>query len=369
MSGNSNNSAIDYVALDNMTQAELEGDNDFATPLIGRDFDAAHGISIGPELIADEDIPEASLGSPLLGSNQGLYSNITLGGSIIIPSETTDSTFAQNSYVTGHGDESMYGANVTTEAFAQEGPRTPPNMQWVIGTFPRQYRPISSSAESEDEEDRCFIAAPSSSNHERINAFTAFIGTDIRAATGSMIPQMDASGRPTHFVDENGVPYTSGLFMFQKCITHILKCIEGDRYLHAQNALYEVCTLYTHAASITRYKQIGSTVNNAKEMEENDGIPNLDSQASISYKIQQHIDELLAITKLTHDFLDSNPFTQTGGTEVEKARVACLKLLVSRIVEVQAMEKTCRSWERVECFLQEMAQAVYELGVVCAGCV
>lgn len=151
MSGNAGNND----ALNNMTQAELDGDNDFSTPLIGRDWDSAHGTALDAELVAGEDIPDASLGSPLISNNQGLYSNTTLGGSDI-----ADSTITQNSDMTDSIESIYYGAEAQ---ISPERAQTPPNMEWVIGTYPRQYRPMSSLPESEeDDEDRVFTTAPNS---------------------------------------------------------------------------------------------------------------------------------------------------------------------------------------------------------------
>ncbi|KAE9976544.1 hypothetical protein EG328_002578 [Venturia inaequalis] len=350
MSGSARNNdienGIDIEALNDMTQAELEGDNNFATPLVPRDWDAAHGTDIHAQLVADEDIPESSLGSPLISNNQGLYSNITLSGSTIIPSEAIDSTTTENSRLAGHGH------NIG-----------------VIGTYPRQYRPISSLPGLEEDEDRVFTTAPSSpdATEEMPSAQNiAFIGKDVRAATGSMIPLVDGSGRPMHFVNENGVPYSSGIFMFQKCIMSIVKCIEEDRYLHAHDALYEFCTLYTNAASMTKYKRIQCVVIDAKEIVENASILSYESQLqAANSKIQEHVNELIEMTVLARDFLEYTPFVKKGVEEVEEARLACLKLLVSKMAEVEAMEKTWETWNEVELLLQEIAQAVYELGIVC----
>ncbi|KAE9984763.1 hypothetical protein EG327_004901 [Venturia inaequalis] len=372
MSGSARNNdienGIDIEALNDMTQAELEGDNNFATPLVPRDWDAAHGTDIHAQLVADEDIPESSLGSPLISNNQGLYSNITLSGSTIIPSEAIDSTTTENSRLAGHG-HNMYGADMTTGESFQERAPTPSNMEWVTGTYPRQYRPISSLPGLEEDEDRVFTTAPSSpdATEEMPSAQNiAFIGKDVRAATGSMIPLVDGSGRPMHFVNENGVPYSSGIFMFQKCIMSIVKCIEEDRYLHAHDALYEFCTLYTNAASMTKYKRIQCVVIDAKEIVENASILSYESQLqAANSKIQEHVNELIEMTVLARDFLEYTPFVKKGVEEVEEARLACLKLLVSKMAEVEAMEKTWETWNEVELLLQEIAQAVYELGIVC----
>lgn len=414
MSGNASNSDVDYDALNNMTQAELEGDNDFASPLIGRDWDAAHGTVIDAELVADEDIPDSSIGSPLIGNSQGLYSNTTLDGSTIIASDITDSTITQNSYLSD-GNESIYGPDSITRQFDQERARTPPNMEWVIGTYPRQYRPISPLPESEEYEDKVFITAPSTPDFQSMNYgefveyvenryrvsnstdatediphaqvpqvpgaleeraatpppqdrlnTTAFTGTDVRAATKSMVPQVDASGRPMHLVDENGIAYTSGIFMFQACIMNIVKYIDQNRYRHAHDALYEFCALYSKAASMMKYKHIQHVVDASKEKNDNRGMSTQESHV-VNEQIQEHVKEFLGMTELAHNFLEFTPFIKTGGLEVEEARVECLKVLGSNMEEVEGMEKTWRNWGESELLLQGMAQAVYEFGIVCKG--
>lgn len=366
MSGNASNNGINTDPLDNMTQAEMEGDNDFGSPLIAHDWDAAHGGDIFTELIDDEDIPESSIGSPLISNNQGLQSNIVMGGSTLVPSYTTDSTTISAGDLNENG-ESIYGADVTGGQFLVERAPTPPDMEWVIGTYPRQYRSISILPESSENERRTFTTASNLTDTTEDNLRAqkiAFIGTDIRDTTGSMIPKVDDSGRPMHFVNENGVRYSSGIFMFQTCIMNIVKCIEEQRYRHAHDALYEFCILYANAASMTKYKQTGDVVNDAREMDGNAGIPNHEGQAA-NDKVQQHVEELTEITELALDFLNLTPFVKTGVSEVEEAREECLTFLVVRMVEVEAMEKTWRTWNQADLLIQEIAQAVYELGIIC----
>ncbi|QDS68339.1 hypothetical protein FKW77_010705 [Venturia effusa] len=405
MSGNADRNN-GHDALNNTHQAGVEGANDLVTPLIGRDWDEVPGTSINRELIADEDIPESSIGSPLISTNQGLYNNISLSGSTIVLSEATDSTITQNDCST-ESDGSPYGTDMTDGQILPGRAHTPPHLEWIIGTCPRQYRPIHPLPDSDGDEDSVFVTAPNSPDIEDMDLLEfikylenrypdtpedcsdtqdpdvpedrtetpppedrmitiAFIGKDVRAATGSMIPQLDASGRPTHFVNGNGIPYASGIFMFQSCILNITKCIRQNQYRHSQHALYEFCTLYTNAVSMTKYKQVHTQVAARKEKDES-GYMSISQDDVVHDCIQDHVQESLWLAEAAYDFLESTPFVKNGADKVEDALVEGLQVLKIAVEKVKVMETTWRNWKEIEPLLQEMAQAVYELGIVCKG--
>lgn len=413
LKSNTSGNAGNNDALNSMTQAELEGDNNFSTPLIGRNWDSPYGTAVDAELVADEDIPFASSGSPLISNNQGLYSNTTLGGS-----DTTHSPIKQNSNMTDCIDSIYFGA----EAQIYPGrAHTSPNMEWFIGTYPRQYQPISSLPESEeDDEDRVFTTAPNSpvlrpkslipdgaykyleylenrfltpgSTEATARAqvldvpqqrtatppqdrlgIIAFVGTDVRAATRRMMPQLDASGRPMHNVDENGERNTSGLFMVQVCTVNIVKCIEKSRYPHSHDTMYEFCNLFTQAATMTKHMQNQSQVDVIKEHDKDYGTL-ADQSKVVNVKIVEHIEEHASMADLAIGFLDG-PIVKKGIARVEEARAEYLQVLKSKYLQVlksktpqlRAVEKTWRTWDHSNALTNELAQAVYMLGIVRNG--
>lgn len=189
---------------------------------------------------------------------------------------------------------------------------------------------------------------------------TGWVMKDSYMTCGTILAEADADGRPTDYLDKNGITYTSALAMLKEGTTVLKEEIDEHKHL-INNALNEYCILFTKAYEMTKYKKVQMAV---ETLEDNSNRKNEDDWANrVNDLIKEYIQELVSMAEEAKEFLCSVAYLVIN-KEAEARLQETLKVLESMILEVVGMDKTCKRWDEVYATAEKLAKAVYDFNWV-----
>jgi hypothetical protein len=212
-----------------------------------------------------------------------------------------------------------------------------------------------------------FSTTPWTNSHTAGSAQDAFFrDRDNRAgqatpANVNLIPILHADGRPTHELNENGVPYPSALAMLKEKTGALKGEIAAYKYLPTQS-IQEYCELYTKATTMTKYKRVQIEVIARKAHSDRQDETEWDER--VNKFVQEHIAEMILMAGEAHEFLISR-LDSLINQQVIDALQDCLDILENAVPRVANMDQSYMNYDELEASADEMPKALYDLNWKC----